>query len=232
MTKTNEGVVGENKLRPYKDVIFDTMRVKPGVEESVRLFQDNRKFPDGTPKRAGIDTNMALSGQLGYPRFFDLVHWMIVVEEFASPKDVRTLLANLKLELHFGECHWRGAADPCVPIYKTVGSAFQPIVMITDGLAYDWLSPGRPLRTLVTDYDKLMEYFEGLLKIMAERGEWTHFYCPIVSKTAIRIESVTAFCVHADVYTSELSGPVTFKVMLRGLDYRTDPNIKTMGEPA
>lgn len=225
---TNEGVVGENKLRPYKDTIFDTMRVKPGSEKvSERLFQDMHKFPDGTQKRPGIDTNMTQHGCLGYPRFFDLVHWMVVVEEFATPKDVRTLLANLRLELHFGECSYRER----LRVYETVGSAFQPIVMITDGLAYDWLSPGRPLRTLVTEYDKLMEYFEGLLKIAGDEGKWTHFYCPIVSKVAIRIESTTAFCVHADVYPEDLSAPVQFKVMLRGLDYRTDQNIKTMGEP-
>lgn len=218
MADPKETPVAPPLYRPFKDSIFDTCKAVPNQKLETRLFQNHRYFPDGSPKRLGIDTNLGLDGQLGYPRFFDLVHWMLVFEEFQCPADVRAVLMNLNLELHFGECSYRSESRE--RIYQTVGSAFQPILQISDGLTGDWLSPGRPLRVEVTDYDKLMEYFESVLKVMGEEGKWTHYYCPIVQKQAIRIESTTAFCVHADLDAPPLQGPVQFKVMLRGLDYR------------
>lgn len=218
-------VVGEPwknpHYRPFKDTLFDTFRARPNERQQVRLFQNHRAFPDGSSKRHGIDTNMNQDGQLGYPCFFDLVHWMLVFEEFQRPADVRALLMNLHLELHFGECSYRSESRE--RIYQTVGSTFQPMLQLSDGFTGDWLSPGRPLRAEITDYDAMCEHIEAVLKVMGEEGKWTHYYCAIVQKQAIRIESTTRFCVHADLDASPLSGPVQFKVHLRGLDYKPVP---------
>jgi hypothetical protein len=204
--------------RPVKDSLFDTFRARPNEKQETKLFINSRTFPDGTPKRRGLDTNMSLDGQLGYPRFFDLVHWMLVFEEFQCPADVRAVLSNLRLRLHFGECLWRHESH--LSIYETVGSAFAPLMQISDGLAGDWLSPGRPLRAEIGDYSKIMEQFESVLKEMGEEGKWTHYYCAIVKEKAVRIEATTLFCVHANLDAVPLTGPVQFKVMLRGLDYK------------
>jgi len=203
-------------LRLVKDSIFDTLKVRSNEAQQARLFINHRTFPDGSPKRDGVDTNMVYDGQVGYPRMFDLVHWMLVFEDFQRPEDVRAVLRNLRLRLHFGLCGTRHE----VRVHEAVGSAFMPIVFLTAGLAVNYLSPGKALRAEIDDYTKVAEQCESTLRQMADEGRWTHYYGTLAHKTAIRIESTTGFCVHADLDAVQLAGPVQLKVMLRGIDYR------------
>ena len=201
--------------RPFKDSIFDTVRVPASGKAEVYAFRELR-WPDGSMKRHGIDTNMTQHGCLGYPRYFDLIHLSLAFGASATPADIRAVLNHLYMRLHFGLCNYQTR----VRIHEASGSAFSPIVYINDGLAGDYLSPGRPLREEITDYAKLSEQIEARLKAMAEEGRWLHYYQPIVQKQAIRIDSTTQFEADVTVEAPELSAPLDFKLMLCGLDYR------------
>lgn len=227
--ETREPITAADKLyRPFKDSIFDTVRVPVTGHVVDYPFRDCRQWEDGTPKRHGIDTNMTQCGQLGYPRYFDLVHWALAFGATAVPADIRAVLNNLRMNLHFGGCDIREK----VRIHRAAGSSFDPIVYINDGLAGDYLTPGRPLRDEITDYAKVCEQIEARLKAMAADGQWLHYYQPIVKKQAIRIDSHTLFEVDVVVEAPKLSAPLDFKIMLRGLDYRVKHEIEEKHQTA
>jgi hypothetical protein len=197
----------------WKDVVFDTMRIRSCGDVEEQLFQDYRKFSNGDEKTEGLHTNLFLCGQLGTPREFQIIHWGVVFEEWWDKDDLKTVLRNLSLRLIFGSN---------VTMQLCALSTFAPTLFVSDGLASHAIEAGYKIEGEVTEWKKLNQQIGECLKKFSQEGVWTHYFRSVVSAAGkpLHLDSTESFRVEAKIPLVNLKGPVQLKVVLYGLDLK------------
>jgi len=89
-------------MRGLRQPLFDTVIFLPSKHEKKDYaFVDNKKFLDDTPK-TNRDTNMTVSGTLGWPLEYDIESMEIHFEEFETPEDLRKVLSGVHATWYYG----------------------------------------------------------------------------------------------------------------------------------
>jgi hypothetical protein len=180
-------------LRPLKQTLYDKLIVpESGHIGRVSLFDDCKFFPDHTQKTEK-DTNMTLSGQLGFPLEFDLSWIDLKFEKFAHPDDVRRVLRGLTFKWIRGQC---------TPWLRVTLSGFEPrmdLEGVGDG--------------------ELKEFVNKELKKFQDAGIWTRYRAGVLTPDGLpqRLSSTESFRVEVaspEGGIGELHGPVHLKVLL------------------
>lgn len=197
----------------WKDVIFDTMRIRPRGDVEENLFNNFHKFGNGDEKTFGLHTNLSQCGSLGTPREFQILHWGVVFEEWADKDDLKTILANLHLRLIFGSN---------VTMQMSALSTFAPTLFVSDGLASHAIEAGYKLEGGVTEWKTFNQQVGECLKRFNLEGIWTHYFRSVVSDkgTPLHLDSTESFRVEAKIPLVSLKESVQLKVVLYGLDLK------------
>ncbi len=197
----------------WKDIVFDTMRIRSYGDVEEQLFQNLWKFGNGDEKTHRLHTNMNLCGQLGTPREFKVVHWGVVFEEWWDKDDLKTILRNLHLRLIFGSN---------TTMQESALSAFAPTLFVSDGLTSHAIEAGYKIEGEVTEWKTFNQQVGECLKRFNLDGVWTHYFRSVVSEKGepLHLDSTESFRVEAKIPLVNLKGPVQLKVVLYGLDLK------------
>jgi len=169
---------------------------------TVGLFSDHKRFPDGSEKKYLVHTNMIFDGELGHPTLFDLYFLDFHIVKHENARDVMTVMQTLRAELFFGGN---------TVFLSFSASDMKPYIF----QEYNEKDPDQKVRKEFL-YNELAKY--------AECGVWPWYRIDArgIDKRARRIESTESF--RLEVRQLPLEKPmhddVHIKVTMTGMKYK------------